>query len=158
MLYDKEAKKITALLDFDFASVSHPFEEFICLSLADIGGNVSDEDTCISRAILSGNFSTPPADLDEDFAKEWELAKVWNAVLRESAALAPSQIDGVDRIRDLMRFQRLLCPHRLSSASALEELDAETRAELRAKAEADLLKWLEKHGSYQCFLNDWYEC
>lgn len=146
MLYDKEAKKITAILDFDFASVSHPFEEFICMSLTDIGGNVSDEDTGISRAILSGNFSTPPADLDEESAKEWELAKTWNAVVRESAALAPSQIDGADGICDLMRFQGLLCPYQLSSASALEELDAEKRAELRAKAEADLLKWLEKHG------------
>lgn len=117
------------------------------MSLTDIGGNVSDEDTGISRAILSGDFSTSPADLDEESAKDWELAMTWNAVLRESAALAPSQIDGVDRIRDLMRLQRLLCPYRLSSASALEEFDAEKRAELRANAESDLLKWLEKHGS-----------
>lgn len=147
MLFDKKYKTITAILDFDFASVSHPFEEFICMSLTDICGSVSDEDTGTSRAILSGDFTTPPEGLDEESAKEWELAKTWNAVLRESEALAPSQIDGVDGIHELMRFQGLLCPYRLSSASALQELDAEKRAKVRAQAEADLLKWLEKHGS-----------
>ena len=88
----------------------------------------------------------PPADLDEESTQEWELAKTWNTVLQESTALAPSQIKGVDAIRDLIQFQRLLCPYRLSSVSALDELDDEKNFELRAKAEAELMEWLEKHG------------
>lgn len=116
------------------------------MSFTDMGGSLSDEDTAISRAILSGDFTTPPADLDEKSSKDWEMAKMWKAVLQESAALAPSQIQGADRIRDLMRFQMLLCPYRLCSASALEELDDEKKAELRAKAVSDLMGWLEKHG------------
>ncbi|KAL1858090.1 hypothetical protein Daus18300_010091 [Diaporthe australafricana] len=146
MLYDRKSKKVTAVLDFDFASVSHLFEEFMSMSFSDMGGNVGDEDSVNTRAILSGDFTTPPADLDEESATEWELAKTWNAVLQESAALAPSQIEGVDEIRELMRLQRLLCPYHLSSASALEKLDANQKTKLRAKAEADLLEWLEKHG------------
>jgi hypothetical protein len=146
MLFDKNAKKVTAVLDFDFASVSHPYEEFISMSFSHTGGNVGDEDTAISRAILSGDFTTPPADLDEGSAKDWELAKTWNTLLQESAAIAPSQIEGVNEIRELMRLQGLLCPYRLSSASALEELDEEERGKLREKAEADLVGWLEKHG------------
>lgn len=116
------------------------------MSFSHTGGNVGDEDTDISQAILSGDFTTPPANLDEESAKEWELAKTWDTLLQESTALAPSQIKGVDEIHDLMRFQRLLCPYRLSSVSALEEIDDEKRIELRAKAEAGLLGWLEKHG------------
>lgn len=116
------------------------------MSFTDMGGSLSDEDTGISRAILSGDFTKPSADLDEESSKDWELAKMWNSVLRESVALAPSQIDGVDGIRDLMRFQMLLCPYPLSSPSALEETDDEKKAELRVKAEADLLGWLEEHG------------
>lgn len=146
MLFDKTTNKVTAVLDFDFASVSHPFEEFISMSLNDIGGNVGDEDTDVTRAILSGDFATPPADQDEQPAKVWELSKTWNAVLKESTALAPSQIHGVQEIRDLMRLQRLFCPYQLSSTSALEKLNDEERAQLRAKAEADLLACLERHG------------
>ncbi|KAK2048620.1 hypothetical protein LZ31DRAFT_538756 [Colletotrichum somersetense] len=146
MLFDKKAKKVTAVLDFDFASVSHPFEEFISMSFNHTGGNIGDDDTAINQAILSGDFTTPPADLDKESLKEWELAKTWNSVLQESVALAPSQIDGVNQIRDLMRLQRFLCPHWLGSASVLEELDEVKRAELRAKAEADLVGWLKKHG------------
>ncbi|KAH8742627.1 hypothetical protein F5883DRAFT_63305 [Diaporthe sp. PMI_573] len=146
MLFDKTAKKVTAVLDFDFASVSHPFDEFISMSFSYTGGNIGDDDTAINRAILSGDFTTPPGDLDKESAREWDLAKMWNTALQESAALSPSQIEGVNEIRDLMWLQMLLCPYRLSSASALEELDEEKRSELREKAEADLVGWLEKHG------------
>lgn len=116
------------------------------MSLSDIGGNVCDEDTRITRAILSGDSTTPPADLDKESTKEWGLAKTWNTVLRESAALAPSQIQGVNEIRDLMHLQRLLYPYQLHSASSLEEIDDEKMANLRAKVETDLLEWLKKHG------------
>lgn len=117
------------------------------MSFSHTGGNIGDEDTKITRAILSGDFTATPANLDEESTKEWELAKTWNSLLQESTALAPSQINGVDEIRDLMRFQRLLCPYQLSSVSALEDLDDEKSFELRAKAESELLEWLEKHGS-----------
>ncbi|KAK7696691.1 hypothetical protein SLS64_014308 [Diaporthe eres] len=146
MLLDKETNRITAILDFDFASVSHLFDEFTSMSLSDIGGNVGDDDTGITRAILSGDFTTPPAGLHEESTKEWELSKTWNTVLKESTALAPSQIEGVDEICDLMRLQRLLCPYQLRGASALEGLDDEKIDELRSKAEANLLAWLGKHG------------
>ncbi|KAF9874042.1 Protein kinase-like domain protein [Colletotrichum karsti] len=146
MLFDKKAKKVTAVLDFDFASVSHPFEEFISISFTHTGGNIGDYDIAINRAILSGDFTTPPADLHEESAKEWELAKTWNTVLQESAALAPSQIEGVDQIYNLMQLEMVLCPYRLSSARAVGELDNEEKARLRGKAEADLVGWLEKHG------------
>lgn len=116
------------------------------MSLSDIGGNVGDEDTHITRAILSGDFTKPPADLGEESTKVWELAKTWNTVMKESTALSPSQIEGVNEIRDLMRLERLLCPYQLRRASSLEKIDDEKMAKLRAKAEADLLVWLEKHG------------
>lgn len=116
------------------------------MSFSDVGGNLGDEDTIITRAILSDDFTTPPDGVDEEQAKEWELAKIWNSALQESTALAPSQIGGVDGIRDLMRFQRLLCPYRLRSASAMKDIDDQARNELLAEAEADLLGWLEKHG------------
>ncbi|KAI3391383.1 hypothetical protein diail_7452 [Diaporthe ilicicola] len=143
---EKEAKKVTAVLDFDFATVSHPFEEFMSMSFSHTGGNVSDEDTAVNRAILSGDFTAKPLDLDEESAKEWDLSKMWSNVLQEGAVLGPSQIEGVNEIRDLMRLQNLLCPYRLSSASALEEPDDEMWAEMRQQAEVDLIRWLEEHG------------
>lgn len=116
------------------------------MSFSHTGGNLGDEDTAINRAILSGDFSTPPPDLDEESAKEWAIAKTWNTVLQESAALAPRQIEGAKEIRDLMQLQMLLCPYRLSSESSLKQLDNETRAKMWEEAEASLVGWLDEHG------------
>ncbi|EQL01119.1 hypothetical protein G6O67_000494 [Ophiocordyceps sinensis] len=145
MLFDKDSKKITAVLDFDWSFVSNPLDEFMS-GLSDVGGHVGDEDNEIDTAILSGDFTRLPADLDEESTKKWEAAKAWNTAMRKGGVVSPGDIEGVDKIRDFGRLQTLLCPYRLGNASALEQLDDEKRGELRAKTEADLVQWLEKHG------------
>jgi hypothetical protein len=145
MLFDKGTKKITAVLDFDYSYVSNPSDEFMSL-LSDLGCNITHADNKINAAILSGDFTTPPANLDEESTKKWEVAKAWNTAMKKSGVVSPSAIKGVDKIRDMERLQRLLCPWQLGSEFMLKQMDDEKKAELRAKTEADLVKWLEKHG------------
>ncbi|KAJ6447068.1 MFS multidrug transporter [Purpureocillium lavendulum] len=142
LLFDKSTMKITAVLDFDFSFVSNPFDEFTS-SLSDLGSSITLEDTEIELAILSGDFSVPPIGMSEQSSQKWQLAKAFNAAMVEAKVIRPTDIKGVDKIRDMLLFQRLLCPFRLGNESMLKQLDAAEKAELRAKTEASLIKWLE---------------
>jgi hypothetical protein len=54
-------------------------------------------------------------------------------------------IEDLDKIRDIVRLQSLLCPFQLADESMLKEFD-EKKAELRAKTEAHLMQWPGQHG------------
>lgn len=145
MLYDKGTKAITAILDFDWAHVSNPFEEFATI-LGDIGCNVTEADNDVNRAMLSGNFAKPPAGPDEESTKRWELAEMWSKAMRRESVICPSDIKGAEGILDIFRLHTLLCPYPLGNENKLKMLDDAKKVELRAKAEVDLVLWLEKYG------------
>lgn len=145
MLLDKDSNKLTAILDFDFAVVANPMEEYLN-SFTDLGGRVGYLNNEVEAATLKGDFSSPPADLGEEANKDWELAKSWKAIAKTHGVIHPSEIKGSDQIIDLMQFQNLLCPYRLSNASMLEKMDDTKKAELRAETQAKIVAWLDKHG------------
>jgi len=72
MLFDKDTKGITAILDYNWSYVSHPFDEFM-FHLNDISCNITQEDNDLNTAIISGDF-TSPANLNEESAKKWDIA------------------------------------------------------------------------------------
>ncbi|KID82232.1 Protein kinase-like domain protein [Metarhizium guizhouense ARSEF 977] len=145
MLFDKDTKKLTAVLDFDWSYISNPLDEFMG-SLQDIGGNIRHEDKKIEAAILSGDFTWPPPNIDKESVEQWQVAKAWNTAMKKCGVVSPSDIRGVDEIRDLLHLQALLCPYQLGNESMLKQFDEKKRAEMRAKTEAELIQWLEKHG------------
>lgn len=144
MLFDKDTKKLTAVLDFDWSYISNPLDEFMG-SLQDVGGNIRHEDKNIEAAILSGDFTWPPPNLDKESVEQWQVAKAWNTAMKKCGVVSPSDIRGVDEIRDLLHLQALLCPYQLGNESMLKQFDEKKRAEMRAKTEAELIQWLEKH-------------
>ncbi|KAK2617028.1 hypothetical protein QQS21_000121 [Conoideocrella luteorostrata] len=143
-LFDKDTKKITAILDFDWCTVSNPFDEFL-LGLYDIGCNITYGKTKADMALLSGDFTQPP-NLEKEKGENWGMAKMWNAAIESVGAASPRKIQGASQIYDLLLLKRLLCPYQLSNVSALEKMDDEKKAEVRAKTEADIVEWLDKHG------------
>ncbi|OAA56282.1 Aminoglycoside phosphotransferase [Niveomyces insectorum RCEF 264] len=145
MLFDKETKKLTAVLDFDWAYISNPFEEFI-FALGDLGCNVRLGHDKISEAILLGDFSTPPVDLDEASTGRWEISKAWNSAMTKQGVASPANIKGADKIRDLMQLHTLLCPHQLGDENIVKKMDEKKTNEILTKTETDLVEWLEKHG------------
>jgi hypothetical protein len=76
----------------------------------------------------------------------WEVAKAWNAAMKKSGVVSPSDMKGMDKIHDMWRLQTLLCPWQLVDEFTLKQMDDEKKAELRAKVEADLVQLLEKLG------------
>jgi hypothetical protein len=114
--------------------------------LSDLGCNITDADNEMNTALLSGDFIMSPDNADEGFVKKWEIVKAWNVAMRKNGVISPCDINGVDKIRELMRFQTLLCPSRLCNETMLKKMGDEQKVELRRKAEADLVEWLAKYG------------
>jgi hypothetical protein len=141
MLCNPDTKEVTALFDFDFSFVTHPFHEFYQSFSGGLGGNLRSK--TLRQAILSGTFDSRPDGVDAD---EWELARTWDAALAKHGAIRPCEIKGVDNLMELGAFLLLLCPFQLYHAGVLGRMDAARTAEAMARAEAALVEFLGRHG------------
>ncbi|KAK2046405.1 phosphotransferase enzyme family protein [Colletotrichum somersetense] len=151
MLYDPSTKKVTSVLDFDWAFVSHPCHEFFA-SLGDIGGNTGggtgrDPDLSggrLGKAMMTGNFDIP--DIPEAAAKQLTRDKAWDDALAERGALRPSEIEGISALDRLRRFEDLLCPFALEHPAMLKRKTPEEIAKMRKATEAGVIDCLASFG------------
>ncbi|KAK8026317.1 phosphotransferase enzyme family protein [Apiospora marii] len=128
LLYDSDAKCITGLLDFDWAAVTHPCDEFL-FRLWVICSGINERVGKLQPHVLSGDFSQQPVDLSEEEKRMWDIAKAWEGALARRGAIRPSTIAGVDRIQALRDLEELLCPFALASEVMLGRIsDAEKAA------------------------------
>lgn len=147
MLFDPETKRITALLDFDWAAVTHPANEFFT-SLHDVKGSTRATDTeNLQRAILTGRFDGGGgADDGAEHREAWELAGAWDAALRRLGATRPSDVRGIETLEKLRGLASLLAPFHLVTDVVVKRRTAEQIAEARAENEAAIVKALEEFG------------
>ncbi|KAF9873182.1 phosphotransferase enzyme family protein [Colletotrichum karsti] len=146
--YDPESKKITGVLDFDWAYISHPCHEFFT-SLGDVGGSTGggtarDPDLSggrLAKAILTGNFDIP--DLPEEAARQLTRAKAWDDALAARGALRPSAISGITALDRLSKLEALLGPFILTHPVMLKRRTAEQIADTRRATEKQLVECLE---------------
>ena len=149
ILYDADTKRITGLLDFDWAAVTHPCDEFL-FGLWDIGGGIHERVGALQANVLSGDFSRPPEGFDsaagdEEAQRKWRTAKMWDAALaRRAGAIRPSAIAGVARIQALRDLEELLCPFVLSSQVMLNRLGDGEKAAKKAEMEGKITAWLDR--------------
>ncbi|KAK2018059.1 phosphotransferase enzyme family protein [Colletotrichum eremochloae] len=151
MLYDPGTKKLTSVLDFDWAFVSHPCHEFF-MSLGDIGGNTGggtgrDPDLSggrLGKAMLTGNFDIP--DIPEAAVKQLARDKAWDDALAERGALRPSDIEGISALDMLRRLEDLLCPFALEHPAMLKRKTPEEITKMRKAAEEALIDCLAAFG------------
>lgn len=140
------------MLDFDWAYVSHPCQEFF-YSLGDVGGNTGggtgrDPDLSggrIGRAMMTGDFDSIP-DLPEAAAGQLAVAKAWDDALAEKGAIRPSNVAGIEALDRLRRLESLLCSFALCHPVMLKRKTEEEIAEMRRKAEGELVECLEGLG------------
>lgn len=100
MLFDRQTKKITALLDFDLASIANPADEFFN-GLMDVGGGLIDEPAGLLTCILSGDFTRQPENVSQAEIEKWHLAKAWQDVSKREMTVTPSCIQGVGQLLNL---------------------------------------------------------
>ena len=146
MLFDTESKRISAMLDFDWAAIGHPGEEFFT-SFHDVKGTTrmihSEE---LQKAILPGSFGDGLAKdvANEEEHEAWELARAWDAALQKHGAIRPSDIKGMVVLEKLRSFTDLLAPFELANKAMLKRRSAEDIAVMRAKTEEAIVKGLEQ--------------
>ncbi|KAL0769137.1 hypothetical protein CaCOL14_008445 [Colletotrichum acutatum] len=152
-LYDPTTKKLTSILDFDFAFVSHPCHEFFT-SLGDVGGNTGggtgrDPDLSgglLGKAMLTGDFDGIRARLPQEAAGQLTTARAWDDALKGRGALRPSEIEGMAALDGLRRLETLACPFALEHPVMLRRKTREEIEEMRAVAEGELVGCLEGFG------------
>lgn len=161
MLYDPDTKRISALLDFDWAAVAHPAHEFFS-GLHDLQGSTHPDDVALQSAVLTGAFdnsiSTSTTDITDPAAKPeepgagepskaWALARSWDASLLRVGGLRPSSLAGITTLESLRALEDLIAPFALCNSVMVgrtppDKLQA-ARADTEAKLDAllDSLAW-----------------
>ncbi|KAJ6017280.1 hypothetical protein N7451_000659 [Penicillium sp. IBT 35674x] len=142
MLVNPDTGKLTALLDFDFASIADPAHEFL-VSLQDLGGNImgpygkDPTNGKLLQAIRSGDFS-------EDIPAEvWWTGKTLNANLAKRGIQQPSSIPGIEMLLHFRALESLICPFGLAVPFIIENMSDEQRVDARQKAESELIAQIE---------------
>jgi len=135
MLFDAEANKITGVVDFDFACVSHPAEEF--LTFSDLWGGLgqSPDGELVAEAVLAGNFDcVDGAGLSGEELEKLFTAKVLNGAAKDREMLRPSTVPGLRALRELARLLEQIAPFRLVHEHFLKNKTADEIQEARQKA------------------------
>lgn len=147
MLYDMEQKKLTAVLDFDWACVTNPCDEFLS-GFWDLGGGINDENASLQAGIMTGDFSSS-AGLDEMSAEDvdkWNNGKVLNDAFARRKVIRPSTIKAAGEIRKLRELESMLCPFELSNGVMLKRISDDAKLERKAQKGQDILRWLSSAG------------
>mgnify|MGYP005988328261 FL=1 len=142
ILYDKSTRHITALLDFDWASVTHPCEEFLS-GLWDVGGGIHERVGNLQSSVLSGNFGKEPDGVPQEDIRKWKVARAWDGALLQNGAIRPSDIAGVQGIRTLKELEDLICPFVLGCEFFANRLSEEDRLRKKGDTEDAILKLLD---------------
>lgn len=146
MLYDPTTRRVSALLDFDWAAVAHPAHEFFS-GLHDLQGSTHPNDAALQSAVLTGAFDTgtntsPTAGPDESGAgettKAWALARSWDAALLRAGGLRPSSLAGITTLESLRALEDLIAPFALCNTVMVGRTPAEKLKVARADTEAKL--------------------
>ncbi|KAI3395369.1 hypothetical protein diail_1425 [Diaporthe ilicicola] len=160
MLYDPAAKRVSALLDFDWASVAHPAHEFFS-GLHDLQGGTHPAGVggaALQAAVLAGdldsttttttttttNANDTVATEDDEAASAWALARAWDAALLRAGGLRPSSIPGIATLEALRALEELIAPFALCSSVMVARTPAEKLQAAAAEAGAKLEALLGK--------------
>jgi hypothetical protein len=155
MLYDKETMAITALLDFDFAHIASPVEEFF-YSFYSIHGNLGghyDVDKTTAQLLdyqingfprdIPGDRpdTSKPRHFNDEAQVDWVVAATWDDMLREKGIKRPSTLPGVgdiDGIQNLYWFIQDICQPYMLMDRWLRTRTPEQLEKTRSKIEAAL--------------------
>ncbi|KAI0098901.1 kinase-like domain-containing protein [Nemania sp. FL0031] len=156
ILYDPATGRITALLDYDFASILHPAYEFF-RSFNSTGGRLSGwlgdatpqekEAAALRNAKLTGQFPSPLPVAANNAAVDWELAQAWEDELQKLDVKRPSSIQGIDKIADVDEVLGCLLPWTLANKDYLRmNPEEDHRMELKRRSERQLVGLLAHMG------------
>lgn len=147
MLYDTEQKKLTAILDFDWASVTNPCDEFLG-GFWDLGGGIHDANASFQACIMAGDFSSAACidDLPAEDVGKWQMGEILDAAFAQKGVIRPSTVRAAGKIRKLRELENMLCPFDLSNQVMLRRISEDAKLERKVQREQDILSWLASVG------------
>lgn len=150
LLFNAASGRITALIDHDFAFVSHPSYEFL-RSFGSTGGRFrgwssdeATEDMALREAQLHG-FPSPLPPSTKDGVK-WDVVKAWEDELEKVGVKRPRNILGIDKVADVDTVLRTILPWRVSNPDVLKLQSKEVTVKCRNENEAQLVGLLSRLG------------
>ncbi|RDL42563.1 Uncharacterized protein BP5553_02542 [Venustampulla echinocandica] len=150
LLFDATSGRITALIDYDFACVSHPSYEFL-RSFDGAGGQFrgwssdeATEDMALREAKLHG-FPSPLPPTTKDGVK-WNVMKAWEDELEKLDVERPRNIPGIDKVADVDTVLRTILPWRVSNSDILRLQSEEVIIKCRNENEEQLVGLLSRLG------------
>lgn len=150
MLYDPISQRITALLDYDFACISHISYEFLRSFDGSGGrflnwsGDENSEQMVLRNAKLRGFPSPLPQSSEEGV--DWELVEAWEDELEMAQVQRPRSIEGIEKIADVNAMLEMILPWRITNSDMLGLQSEETTITCRNESEQELVVMLEHLG------------
>lgn len=151
VLFDATSGRITALIDYDFATISHPSYEFL-RSFDGAGGQfrgwTDDEESekaALRNAKLHG-FPTPLPETTTDGSINWEVSKAWEDALERAGVKRPRNIQGIEGVADVDTILRSILSWRVSNSDILRLQSEEAIVQCRDENEKYLDKLLSRLG------------
>jgi hypothetical protein len=150
LLYDASTRRITALLDYDFACILHPSYEFL-RSFTGTGGQFqgwSDIESSEQSALRDAKLHGFPSPLPEDTKDgvKWDVAKAWEHELEKLDVKRPRTMKGVEKIADVDAVLRSILPWRVTNEDILRLQSEEVILKCRDENEVQLIKLLDHLG------------
>jgi aminoglycoside phosphotransferase (APT) family kinase protein len=146
VLFDPTTKRITALLDYDWAAVTHPVHEFHT-GFSDLSGSTHPENPKLQQAVLKSVFEDSNATFSDEEKVDWQVAKAWDSALAVRGVVRPSQIKGVEDLEKLRKLEELICPFMLSTDIILKRRTPEQILKMKQEAEVNLIELLNSLGA-----------
>lgn len=146
ILYDTKSKSITALLDFDLTTITHPADEFLT-GLDDVGGGFADKPPELLACLFGGDFSITlenPTDAD---LKKWEIARSWHQIAIHCGVVTPSSMRGFDKVVRLHKMLKELYIPKLMDEDKVKLTPVSPAVvEAKEEAEARMLVLIGRYG------------
>jgi hypothetical protein len=139
---------ITALLDFDFAHIASPIDEYLysfqLLSSILVGAHAKGDMGKLQRYLLTGERRArfPPNNRTID----WNVAVTWNEAIKAAGGIRPSDVEGADVLAELKWLMEDIRPPYFAMPRWLAKRTSEEIETQRKKVEADLEKRLKRLG------------
>ncbi|KAE9372473.1 hypothetical protein N431DRAFT_439578 [Stipitochalara longipes BDJ] len=150
MLFDIGSQRITALLDYDFACISHPSLEFF-RSMHDFGGQFQgwsgDEDSeqlAVHEAQLRG-VPSPLPESSED-GVDWKVLKAWEDEMEKKQVKRPRTMEGMEKVAEVDALLQAVLPFHVTNTEKLNLQSEEDTVKHRYDGEKYLEKILDHLG------------
>lgn len=140
MLYSPTNGCISALLDFDWACITHPAHEFFSGLSGAIAGSThpdddDDEHGQIQTAVLTGVFPDDPAV---------KCTEQWTETLQAVGGCPPHEMEGIAALEKLRRLEELVAPFALINAAMVARRGPEAVEAMQEETEVALAELLDE--------------